>query len=426
MADIKPFQGLLYNPSVIKDPAKVVAPPYDVISPDMQDKLYKAHQKNIVRLILGKGCKDDNENNNKYKRAKRELDRWIKEDTLVRDKEESLYIHEQIYTNGSKSMTRTGFFSLMKIEDPAAKIVMPHEKTLARPKVDRLNLITEVRANLSPIFALYNDDKKAISKILKKAAEASDPIISIQFDGIAHKLWRLSDKKKIDSIKSAMRDKRIVIADGHHRYEVARAYRDMTRGTKDFKPNMDYVMVFLTNLSEPENVTIFSTHRLIRDMSNMDLAAVKGRLAEYFDINDCRDLAELFSSMRENGRPAEFGVYFGGNSYIKLSLKKDVDAAALIDEDKSPEWKKLDVAILHSFIIRKLLSLKDSEDNVKYVRDPEDAVRLVDSRSYGIAFLLNPTKPDEVKRVALKGDTMPQKSTYFYPKVLTGLVMHRF
>ena len=426
MAHIKPFKGIVYNPAVIGELKDVVAPPYDVISKSMQEHYYDSNPYNIIRLILGKETEKDTGTDNKYTRSRRCFDEWLKKHALEQDKKPSIYIYQQTYLHEGKKRTRIGFMANMRIEDPNKSRVLPHEYTLAKPKVDRLNLIKQVKANLSPIFALFYEKNCSVTNLLKNFAKKNIPLISIDFEGVTHRLWRISDNGTIDKIKKVMRDKKVFIADGHHRYEVARAYRNLMRKKKNYNKNVDHVMMYFTNLKEAGNVTILSTHRLLKDIGDVNEAVIRNSLEPYFDISEHAGVDMLLKSLSEDRVRPRFGIYMGHGQYILISLKKKVLVSKIIKSDKSSQWKRLSVTVLHNFIIGNLLSLKDSEDNVKYVREPEDAVQLVDSGEYKIAFFLNPTKAYQVKEVAEKGDMMPQKSTYFYPKLLTGLVVNKF
>jgi uncharacterized protein (DUF1015 family) len=425
MAQIKPFNGLLYNKKKISDFKKVVAPPYDVISPEERDALYRLSPYNVIRLILGKETGKDSAKNNKYTRARETMAEWVTVSVLVKDDKPAIYIYRQTYKDGARTKVRTGFISIMKIEDPDNG-VLPHEKTLAKPKIDRLNLIKEVRANLSPIFSLYYDKKRATSRLLNKFAGGNPPAVDISVDGVTHQLWRLTDVKAISAVRKDMAKRKIVIADGHHRYEVARGYRNLMRWKKNYNKNVDYVMNYFTNIEEAENVTIFATHRLLKNTDGFDPDSSERLLKPFFDVSYFTNLKGMYNALTKNCSRPSFGIYAGDRKYILIVLKKGINLTKVIPGDKSPQWKELDVAVLHELVIKNLLCLKDSEDNVKYVRGIDQADKLVKSGDYKIAFFLNPTRAKQVQEVAEKGDTMPQKSTYFYPKLLTGLVINKF
>lgn len=426
MARIKPFRGIIYNQAKIGNPINVVAPPYDIISKKMQGHFYDLSPYNIIRLILGKETKNDNTNNNKYTRAGRFLKSWLKKGILIKDRKPSIYIYRQTYLYAGKKRVRTGFITLMKIEDPLRSGILPHEYTLEKPKIDRLRLIKKVKANLSPIFSLYYDRNFAILKLLKKSIRKNPPIVSVSLEGVTHQLWRLSEPKTIKFIKNSMRKKKIFIADGHHRYEVALMYKKTMSKKRVYNKNVDYVMMYFTNLRESGNVTILSTHRLLKNIEPLSEKEILKKLGGSFEISIFRDLDKLLEALAKDKKRPHFGMYTGRRIYFLLALKRNISVSKIIKSEKSSHWKRLDVTILHNFILKDLLSLKDSEDNIKYVRDPGHVIKLIDSGRYKIAFFLNPTKIHQVKEVAERRDMMPQKSTYFYPKLLTGLVINKF
>lgn len=426
MAKIKAFKGLLYNPNKI-DIEKVITPPYDVISPAMQDGFYQKDPHNIVRLILGKEKENDTSSDNKYTRAEKALSDWSKKSVIERDKKDAFYVYTQEYLHAGKKRTRVGFIALMKIEDPKKSGILPHEYTLAKPKKDRLNLIAKTKANLSPIFTLFQDNKNVVNKILKAFIKGKDALFTVDTEGVVHRLWRMDDKKSIKRIRDFMSDKKIFIADGHHRYEVALTYRNELKKRTGKTGAADHVMMYFSNLSERGNLTILSTHRVVKGLKDPDWRAMKKTLEAYFDIEDHSDLGNCIECVEAAPRKKHsFGVYTKKGGLKILTLKEGFSAAKLIDSDKTNSLKKLDVTILHDLIIGKLLGAETAEGNVKYVRNGTDAAALVDNGDYEAAFFLRPTRVMQMKTIAEKGEMMPQKSTYFYPKLLTGLVVNKF
>ncbi|MFH1594060.1 MAG: DUF1015 domain-containing protein [Candidatus Omnitrophota bacterium] len=426
MATIEPFRGILYNKKIV-DISSVVTPPYDVISPSMQNCFYSMDPYNIVRLILSKAESGDSPKRNRHKRAKAFMDSWLKEKVLIKDDRPSIYVYAQSYLHKSKKRTRLGFISLMKIEQPKESGVLPHEHTLDKPKVDRLNLIRETRANLSSIFSLYYDGKNIISKALKSAINAKMPYFELERDGVVHKLWRLDDKRIIKIVVSQMKDKKVFIADGHHRYEAALLYRNKMRKTRAFKRSMGYVMMYFANLSGRGDLTILSTHRAIKGIRHFSEDSVRSQLEKYFHVKDVRSMKEVMRSL-ESGRAGghRFGMYTGKGRFSILTLRKACHPDRIIGAVKTKALKRLDVTILHDIVINEILAVKKPENNIKYIRDEADAVKVVDKGSYQLTFFLKPTDVMDMKAVAEKGEMMPQKSTYFYPKLLTGLVINKF
>jgi uncharacterized protein (DUF1015 family) len=429
MAQIKPFKALMYNAEKVgNDYSGVVAPPYDVIPDRMRDELYEKNAYNVIRLILGKSLEADDEGNNKYTRAREFLSEWQKEGVLSRDNNESFYIYVQEYKHEDKTFRRIGFFGLMKIEEPGEASVMPHENTLAKPKEDRMNLIREVKGNLSPIFVLYNDHNDSVADLLEKTISDSKPAIDIEVKGERHKIWRLCGEDQTREIISLMKDKKVYIADGHHRYEVAKAYRDMQRTQKGYNGSADYMLMYFTGMADEDprsTLTVIATHRVIKKMP-FTPDEVRDRVSGYFDVEECGDLGELMKKLGEaSDKEHAFGFLKTGK-YIFMKLKNEESLPELIDEKKSIDWKRLDVSILHAGILKNLLKIREDEGNITYVKDPKQAEALIRDKSHEAAFLLNPTKVSQIKTISDRGDMMPQKSTYFYPKLLSGLVINKF
>lgn len=427
MAEIKPFRGVLYNASGIGDDcSSVMAPPYDVISESQQDELYEKNAHNVIKLILGKSFTDDNASENKYIRSRRFLDEWQKSGVLLRDDKESFYLYHQEYDHKGKRLTRTGFIGLMKVGDSSNDLVLPHERTHAKPKEDRLNLIKQVEANLSPIFTLYEDTGCKIKKYLMNGISASDVVFDFDMDGIQHRLWRLSDEGSIEGMISGMSGKKIFIADGHHRYEVAKTYRDLCRKESCYDGAADYVMMFFADMSSCDNLTVLATHRVIKDIPDFNEDETARKLGEYFDLLEFDSLIKMMNKLEEESSRGHVFGFFGGKKYIFLKPRDEKEILTLIPDDRTDDWKQLDVSVLHSAIFDKILSINRAEGNIAYARYPEKAETLVREGSYAAAFFMNPTRIDQLKAVAEHGEMMPQKSTYFYPKLLTGLVINLF
>ncbi len=305
MAKIKPFRGILYDRKKVNI-AKVVTPPYDVISATMQDRFYRRDQFNIVRLALGKKDKNDTPTNNRYTRAGKALDNWIKNRIFIKDKNPSIYIYTQEYLNKGKKRTRVGFIALMKIEDPKKSGVLPHEYTLAKTKEDRLSLISKTEANLSPIFTLFKDRQNKVSKILKRFIKSKSHLFTIKTEGVTHKLWQMDEKNDIEKIQFHMRDKKIFIADGHHRYEVALTYKNMMLKRKKFKKSYGDIMIYFSSLSESENLTILSTHRVINNIERFDETKILNKLKKYFYITNAKSVERCMEYLQANHIKPEF------------------------------------------------------------------------------------------------------------------------
>ena len=404
MPDIRAFRGIFYNPERIKDLSKVVTEPYDVISSREQAAYYKRHPNNIIRLILGKQYPGDNSKDNQYTRAKRYLADWIKLDILRRDSQANIYIYTQSFSHNARKRTRTGFVVLLKLADFSANTVLPHENTFSYAVEDRLKLLQLTGANLSPVFALFSDPGAKASRLLSQYKKTRSAYIAIEKDGVLHRLWRMGDQAKIAELRRLLKDRQIFIADGHHRYEAA-------LNCKKF----NYVMVYLVATST-SGLTILPTHRLLKIKGGLRVPRIIRDLKKVFVVQRFTAPSALLQYMRQR-RPARriFGVYFGRNRFYGLRLKP-----------RSSLTKDLDVNILHNVIIERIFNIVPLKKDIYYTRDMQEAITRVNSGRYQVAFFLQPATVAQVKRVAFAGQKMPHKSTYFYPKALTGLVINKF
>ena len=424
MAEVRPFRGLLYDKLRSGgDYSSVMAPPYDVISDQMREELYGKSDFNIIKLILGKSFENDTESDNKYTRAKDFLSSWIKEGVLAQDDAESFYIYLQEYSVKGQMYRRVGFLGLMKIEGD--DVVLPHEHTLSKPKEDRMNLIKEVQSNLSPIFTVYDDNTGAIKTVLEEVISKTEPIIDVDLSDGSHKLWRLPDEEITKKITDEMSAKKVFIADGHHRYSVARSYRDARRAKDGYDGSADHILMYFSDMSDSDNLTIFPTHRVIKEMP-LDEGEAREKLSEYFDITEYEDLGSLMENVEASSDKEHVFGFFAGGKYLLLVPKDPEVLRGLITEERTEHWKRLDVSVLHLAVLDSILSVGSVEGNITYVKDAEDGESLVKGGSHQAAFFLNPTRVDQMKAVAECGEMMPQKSTYFYPKLLTGLVINKF
>lgn len=449
MAKIVPFKGILYNPGKVGGLNKVMAPPYDVISPEFQDRLYQRHPYNIVRLILGKTFPNDTAGNDRYSRAASDFKKWQGEGVLIRDESPAIYYYIQVYKVGTdlKSVpsgqrrARKGFIALARLEEFGKGGIHPHEKTLAGPKADRLKLIEACNANFSCIFSLYSEPEKTINSLLEDCCVNGLPVIDVaDDDGVESKVWKISNKESIKKIIEIMSDKPLFIADGHHRYETALNYRNMMREKiKDYKGNeaFNYVMMYFSNMDD-EGMTIMPTHRVIHSIPGFNAKAFLVNCSHFFNIEEIkwdskiepRVRKEFYKRMEEGGAGLpSFGLYINGlDSYFALNLKEE-DIMNKVFGSSIPEvFKSLDVTVLHSLILNNILgissSAQENQTNLVYVKGVDDAIEEAKKAGRQMAFLLNPTKIEQVKAVAAAGQVMPQKSTYFYPKLLSGLVIN--
>jgi uncharacterized protein (DUF1015 family) len=431
MARIAPLRGLLYNPKKIRDLSKVIAPPYDVITPEEQEKLYRRSPHNIVRLIL-------NREPNPYESVANIFKSWQEEGILVRDEIPALYLlNHRFPLKDGKEKERLGFIALARIEDFSSGMIRPHEKTLEGPKDDRLRLMLACHANLSPIFALYSQPTKSLNRILVESAEGISPHIQTGDDrGESCRLWRIVDPEVLRLAKQEMEKQPLLIADGHHRYEAALNYRNLMRqekGEYTGREPFNYVMMCFSNTHD-EGLVILPTHRLVRSFRPIPFQELEKKLQQYFYIEAYPKTTEgqrYFLQALRNG--AKKRVLIGASfkrdpRYLILRLKNKRFMQRLA-QDLSNALRELDVATLHVLLLEHVLGLgpedQTNEEIISYSQDDEKVLKAVDKEDYQAAFILNPPEPEEILAVALNGEKMPQKSTYFYPKLISGLVINK-
>lgn len=440
MAKIVPFRGIRYNPDQVPDLSRVIAPPYDVISPALQDELYARHEKNVIRLILGKVREDDKEQDNRYLRSAADFAAWQRDSTLVRDQEPSLYLYDQEYAiDGGPTLVRHGIMALSRIEDFSTGLVKPHEKTLPDPKADRFHLQKACNANFSPIFALYSDPCCVLEVFCKKEKNRPPDLEVRDDEGVRHRLWRTVEPSLLSKVQSVLDNKPLLIADGHHRYEAAIAYRDYMRlshpGFTGKEP-FNYVMICFSNM-EDRGMLVFPTHRVISHLPQFRKEAFLRDLAVYFDI-DSRPLdvasaaarLEVRHTLAELGEERHvLGLYVGGGVIHYLSLRDERCMDPFFEEKTPKVLRTLDVSILHWLVLGKVLNLateiQEQSTHLHYFKGVDEPIRRVAEEGAQLAFLLNPPHMSEVRDVANSGEKMPQKSTYFYPKLLSGLVLNK-
>jgi uncharacterized protein (DUF1015 family) len=440
MAKIVPFRGLRYAKARIGAAGSVMAPPYDVISPEMQEKLYQRSPYNVVRLILGKTSENDSDADNRYSRAAADFQAWQKEGVLERDKVPSIYLYDQEYTleDGSR-VVRKGFMALTRLEDFSSGVVKPHEKTLSGPKTDRFNLTKACGANFSPIFSLYSDPCCVLEALTRKEKERVPELEVLDDDGVSHRLWQVTEPQIIHKAQDLLDNKPLFIADGHHRYETALNYRNYMRERHpDYtgKEPFNYVLMYFANM-EDQGMVIFPTHRLLFNLPDFSLPNFLQSLGEYFSIEtsllepaDPDARIQVRKTLQDKGKAAHTLAFFAGDHKVYyLSLKDEKSMDSLFDPKSPKALRTLDVSILHRLILECLLKItpeaQEQQSNLKYVKNfDEPFERVLNGEAQG-AFLMNPTRMSEVRDVANAGEKMPQKSTYFYPKLLTGLVINK-
>lgn len=414
MAIVRPFCGIRYNPKNAGDLSLLTAPPYDQISKELQKDLHIRHPYNVVRLILGLDYPEDSEINNKYTRAQKTFKEWFLNGILVQDNIPSLYIYEQKFFIDNKSHSRTGIIALVQVEPFEKRIVLPHEKILSKPFEDRKKLLLETEMHFESIFLLY-PDKEGYTLNAKQQLMQNKPIMEVTYDNnILHRVWRLTDSLLIEKLIDFWQPLQFFIADGHHRYNTA---IECSR----------YCLATLFCLEDP-NLVILPIHRVIRNLEDFDTQLFMNKASRYFEIKDLLSIDELLNAIaivRQYNRYG-YGVVVKGH-FCLLVLRDGVDLKLFNSEGVSKLLMQLDVSVLHQILLGEILGIDGkkvkSGDHIEYIRWPEDVLEKIDNGNAQIAFLLNPTRIEDVQKISLADETMPQKSTDFYPKLLSGLVM---
>jgi len=445
MAQVHPFRAFRYNPA--RAPFdRVLTQPYDKISPAMQEKYYAADPHNLIVVEKGRAHSDDAPQNNVYTRAAAALHDWIRNDIVTQDPAPSFYSDAQEYAvpGTNERRARRGFIGVGKLEDYSAGVVFRHEQTLSGPKADRLELLRHTRTHTGQLFMLYSDAERHVDAILAEAESAAAPATELRDEyGVVHRLWVIAEPGRVAAIRQAMAGQTLVIADGHHRYETALNYRNERRaqsGSSDPGAAYEFAMMTFVN-ARSEGLTILPTHRLAANLHDFSWPSVRRHLEPWFT-------AEAFTFRSENEKSearAKFlhrladtrahrsiGVYAAVQStkraYYVLALRPGADLAQLLP-NVSPLQRELDVVLLHEGILEPALGITPqavtSEKNLTYEREASAALEAIDRGAAQIAFLLNPCEVKQVMRIATAGEVLPQKSTDFYPKLLSGITMYR-
>jgi uncharacterized protein (DUF1015 family) len=432
MADILPFRAFRYDPQQVSLD-QVVTQPYDKINPALQEHYYAASPYNLVRIILGKRQESDGSENNVYSRAAHNLREWRQQGVLHQDAVPSIYLYSQRFTppGSAAELERIGFVALGRIEDYSDGVVFRHEHTLAKPKADRLDLLRATRAHFGQIFMLYEDSGQIESLL----ATSSDPDVQVTDDyGVVHRLWQISDPRVIASLQGAMAEKKLIIADGHHRYETALTYRNERRAAASATSEAssepyDFVMMTFVNMNSPA-LRILPTHRVVHGLSSFSDDDFRCSARAFFDVDEIDpslDAPRATSILREAGRSGTTILAVTANRAFLLHHPNPLAAQAF--DGLSIRQQALDVVQLHKCLLEKVLHLSEesirNQQNLSYVREAAEALSQV--RGPGganVAFLMNPCRMAQVRDIAFAGEVMPQKSTDFYPKLLSGLAIY--
>jgi uncharacterized protein (DUF1015 family) len=428
MSVVRPFRALRYAPRFGSDLSALITPPYDVISPERRAAYAARHPNNIVHLDLpGGGEAPAGEALDPYRRASDLLRMWRRQEVLVRDDRPALHVCTQTYRDpAGRSRTRRGFFARLQLEPLEAGTIIPHEKTLERPRADRTSLLRSTRTHLSAVFLLHPDPGGKVSRLIGEAASAPPLTTARDDEGTESRLVRLADEERIGPIVEALGAGWALIADGHHRYESALAYRDERRaaGTAD----AESILACFCSLEDP-GLSIFPIHRLVYALPRFDPAAFRARLTEHWSLEPVGDLTAAETALeRGRGRPGTFAFLFAGEEGATIVRWKEGAGLDCPGMTAVPEpLRRLDVILLHRLVLEGLLDITPEaqvrQENLDYAKDAGELERRVRSGAAQIGILMNPTRIEQVIEVSRAGLRLPQKSTYFYPKILTGLVL---
>lgn len=424
MADIKAFKGMRFNTDKAGDIAELCCPPYDIISEEERLGYIAENENNIIRLELPKG-------DTPYEDAAAILKDFEEKGILIREDAPAIYVYEEEFTAYGKSGAVKGIIVRLKVEEFEKGIVLPHEFTLSKAKADRLNLMKATNCNFSQIYGLYMDEEHTSLNTIDKVSEGTPDIEFTDKGGVTHRLWIVKDEEVIAKLVADFKERKIYIADGHHRYETALNYRNYCReqGISKEGDAADFQMIYFVDMEHP-GLVVFPTHRLVRDLPEFDSDEVLCKCSKYFDIEAYTSAENMEAELEAEDKLGKkaFGFYVGEGEWYKLTLK-DISIMDELLPELSTASRTLDVTVLHTLVLEKIFGI-DKENmaaqiNLTYTKFFEEAVSFVDEGKAQCSFVLNPTKVKEIRDVASQGEKMPQKSTYFYPKMITGLVMNK-
>jgi uncharacterized protein (DUF1015 family) len=430
MAEICPFAALRYNPEKVQL-SQVVTQPYDKITPRMQEDYYSASPYNLVRIILGRPEGQETETNNRYTQAAAHLQSWRKQGILARDASPSIYAYSQrfLVPGTSQTVERRGFIAAGTLHSYEEGIIFRHEQTLAKPKSDRLNLLRAAHAHFGQIFMLYSDPAQSIDELLFGDDHYEWQEVTDEY-GVLHRLRRITEPAVLNIVQTEMADRKLIIADGHHRYETALNYRNEAAGSSDscFRTNAGRVMMTFVNMDSP-GLVILPTHRVVFGLAAFETQDFLAKARQFYDVTTVTESLEpaMIKLLSESGRK---GISFiaatkNGNSLLVARP----DSGGQIPSEFSSRQKKLDVVNLHSLMLEKVLSISRQQvidqQHIRYLRSANEVLNSVKSDAeVNVAFLMNPVTIEQVREIAFAGEVLPQKSTDFYPKLLSGLTIY--
>ncbi len=431
MVQIQAFRGLRYDLAHVGSLSDVVAPPYDVIDATLQDQLYKRHPANVIRLILNRDEPGDAADE-RYERAARYLKNWRREGVLMTEADPAIYVYHQVFRTDAGEFTRHGFMARLTLEPFGEGSVFPHEETHAAAKADRLKLLTACRTNLSQIFGIYPDPQNEVQQRLQSLIEETAPLEATDHLGVIHRMWPLTDIHAIGEVAALMSDKPVFVADGHHRYETACNYRNQLREQGGLDPNhpANTVLMMFVGMSDP-GMIVLPTHRLFRGAPALDAAELAQALGDCFQcqtVGQGPDVAEFVWPRVEAGGQGALGLYTAKDQTWTLAELTAEGAQRMeqIAADRSLDWQGLGVGILHRLVMEDLLQAHDMP-KAEYVHQVAEVIEHLtqdEAGEYPLAALVMPATLDHIRAISENAERMPPKSTYFYPKLLSGLVLN--
>lgn len=433
---IAPFKAFRFDKVKVGNAGDCLAPPYDIIDPTKQQYLYEKNQYNIVRIIKGEITNTDNQDNNQYTRAAGYLNNWIEKGILKQDQQDAIYVYIQDYQFGDSSIRRFSFIALAKLEE-FGTVVKPHEQILNKPIIDRLNLTRATSAQFGLVFMLYEDKQKVTDNLIENSVTSGILAELVDQEGIRHRLYSITAKDQIKKIVEMMRDKSCIIADGHHRYTTGLNY-----SKENTNPKAKYQMIAFANTTH-KGLIVLATHRLVSDLGDFTPEKLIAGLKKNFKVTEYKfdspqgkiqsKQKSLASMKSEHAEDENAFCFYCGEGVFYTAVLKDKNMMDKAAPDKSPPWKSLDVSVLHKLILEKILGLNEDKqargDFIEYVKDTpnaiDESVAKVDKGQKQVAFFVNPPMIKQIQMVADNGERMPQKSTYFYPKIFTGFTINK-
>ncbi len=435
MPHIEAFRGLRYDLGHVGSLSDVIAPPYDVIGPELQDQLYQRHPANVIRLILNRDEPGDDAHHDRYARAARFLKNWQAEGVLHADPDPAVYVYHQVFSYAGEEFTRRGFMARMRLERFGEGTIYPHEETHAAAKADRLKLITACQANLSQIFGIYPDAENAAQSLLEDAIVGVAPLEATDHLGIVHRLWPVSDVQVISQLAAVMGPKPMFVADGHHRYETACNYRDQLAQQSDLPDHhpANYVMTMCVGMNDP-GMIVLPTHRLFRGVPPLTASELASKLGDAFDTEPGGEGPEqaqaLWAAIEQADDQRELAFFTSKDQRWTKARLTDQGARRLAEVagDHSSDWQGLGVSILHRLAIETMVGATDLP-KPKYVHLVDEVIEALktgdaDGNPFPLAALVMPATLDHIRQISEHGERMPAKSTYFFPKLLSGLVIN--